>query len=324
MKRMIPVFAILLACGNQPIESESGNGDGGSSSDSSATSTGNAEGAGGGELGEGNAGSGGSGGSIDSEPTIIAEGLTQPRLVQCDSRWIYWAEYASGDVYQGRIDSPELNTQFLALAPKAVGAAVRSEDVLYAVPEPGTIVSLPKDWSNSSVFAEAPGIRGIYAHAEDVYWYTEHDIHGRGSPVLIADETINGLAVDGEGVYFTTDSGVYSADLDGRGLSQLSNTASARAIAVDDDRVVFGTSVAVYSIARDSGTQTKIGSGSATTIAIQGDVVAWSNKNDVYIKRGDEDARMIDAVYGDGGVAICDGEAYWASPGSGYVMRADL
>jgi hypothetical protein len=255
---------------------------------------------------------------------MIIDGLTHPRLVQCDSRWIYWVEHESGDVYQGRIDAPEVNTQFLALAPKAVGSAVRSEDVLYAVPEPAAIVSLPKDWSNSSVFAEAPGIRGLYAHAEDVYWYTEHDIHGPSGPVLVSDETINGLAVDGDGVYFTTDSGVYSAALDGRDLSQLSNTASARAIAVDDERVVFGTSVAVYSIDRDTGTQAKLGSSSATTIVMDGDVCAWSNKNDVYVKRGDEDARMVDAIYEDGGVVICNDRIFWASPLSGIIYSEAL
>jgi hypothetical protein len=318
MKRIAPIALMLIACGgNVEIPGSDGvagsvssGGDGGGSSSSV------------GAGGSGGAGSDGGGGTADYNSTVVLSGLEKPRLLRCDSRWLYWNNYDSGDVVQARVESPEVRTDFWGVAPRAASSEVRGTDVLYVLLAAEQIVSLPKDWNPAHVLAEVPGIRGLAVNGEDIYWHTQRDIIGPSGKVFAADETIRDLAVDDDGIYFATSGAVYSVPLRGGTSTRLAEASSVQVIATDSGHVLFSTTEAVMMVAKNGGLPEKIGATTATTIAVSDDTYAWINGSEVYVKRGGEKARLVAPTNGSGGIALCNGHVFWASTNDGSIVRA--
>lgn len=313
MKCIVPIALVLIACGSE-VELPGSN------------ATGVAASGAGGEGGAGSASSGGDGGGgiLDYEPTVVLSGLEKPRLLRCDSRWLYWNNYDSGDVVQARVESPDVRTDFFGVAPGAASAEVRGADVLYVLLAAEQIVSLPKDWNPAHVLAEVPQVRGIAVHGDDVYWHTQRDIIGPSGKVFTADETIRDVAVDNDGIYFATSGAVYAVPLGGGAARRLAEAPSIQVIANAADHVLFSTTDSVMIATKGVGLPEKIGHTTATSIAVSGDVYAWINSSEVYVKRGAEKARLAGLTNGNGGVALCGNYVFWASTNDGAIVRAAL
>jgi hypothetical protein len=292
MKRIAPMALMLIACGGEV------------------------------ELSGGYETPGTGGGDVGPEPTIVVSGLEKPRLLRCDSQHLYWNNYDSGDVFQAHIDTPDVYTEFRGAAPHAASAEVRDADVLYLLLAAEQIVRMPKGGGAPTVLANVPQVRGFSVLGEDVYWHTQRDIVGPSGRVLTADDTIRDLAVRDDGLYFATSKTVYSAPLKGVTPSVIAESSSIQAIAVAEDRVIFSTSDSVMSAPEGQGSPEQIGPTTATSIAAAGDVVAWINGSEVYVKRGAEKARLVAQTSGSGGITICGGDVFWASYDDGIVVRA--